>query len=90
MAQSKSSSPPKDYRAADYKQLRQGFQHLRDYGNANGVAKETPTRALPDRRDRIERRGLRVEGHTDTVPIATPLYPSNWELSTARAIGIDV
>ncbi len=26
-----------------------------------------------------------VEGHTDNVPIHTPRYPSNWELSTARA-----
>jgi chemotaxis protein MotB len=28
---------------------------------------------------------LRVEGHTDNVPINTSLFPSNWELSTARA-----
>lgn len=26
-----------------------------------------------------------VEGNTDSVPIDTPKYPSNWELSTARA-----
>lgn len=28
---------------------------------------------------------IRVEGHTDNVPIATIQYPSNWELSGARA-----
>jgi chemotaxis protein MotB len=28
---------------------------------------------------------IRVEGHTDSVPIATARYPSNWELSAARA-----
>jgi len=26
-----------------------------------------------------------VEGYTDNVPISTPQFPSNWELSTARA-----
>lgn len=31
---------------------------------------------------------LRVEGHTDNVPIHTPLFQSNWELSTARATEI--
>ncbi len=30
----------------------------------------------------------RVEGHTDSVPIATERFPSNWELSTARAVSI--
>jgi chemotaxis protein MotB len=31
---------------------------------------------------------IRVEGHTDSSPIATSKYPSNWELSTARATTI--
>ena len=31
---------------------------------------------------------LRVDGHTDRVPIQTPAFPSNWELSTARAISV--
>lgn len=29
-----------------------------------------------------------VEGHTDDVPINTPQFPSNWELSTLRATGV--
>jgi chemotaxis protein MotB len=31
---------------------------------------------------------LRVDGHTDVRPIATPQFPSNWELSSARAIAV--
>ncbi len=31
---------------------------------------------------------VRVEGHTDSTPIATARYPSNWELSTARASAV--
>ncbi len=31
---------------------------------------------------------VKVEGHTDDVPIRTARYPSNWELSAARAGGV--
>ncbi len=31
---------------------------------------------------------LQVDGHTDVQPINTPQFPSNWELSTARAISV--
>ncbi len=37
--------------------------------------------ALPDR-------AIRVEGHTDNVPIHTLQFATNWELSTARASAI--
>jgi chemotaxis protein MotB len=31
---------------------------------------------------------LRVDGHTDKRPISTAQFPSNWELSSARAISV--
>ena len=31
---------------------------------------------------------LQVDGHTDKVPIATAMFPSNWELSHARALEV--
>jgi chemotaxis protein MotB len=31
---------------------------------------------------------LRVDGHTDVRPIASPQFPSNWALSAARAISV--
>ncbi len=31
---------------------------------------------------------VRLEGHTDNVPIETPQFPSNWELSAARATAL--
>lgn len=31
---------------------------------------------------------LRVDGHTDVRPIRSALFPSNWELSSARAISV--
>ncbi len=31
---------------------------------------------------------LRIDGHTDKRPISTPQFPSNWELSAARAIAV--
>ena len=31
---------------------------------------------------------LRIDGHTEILPINTPRFPSNWELSTARAVAV--
>ncbi len=33
---------------------------------------------------------IMIQGHTDNVPINTPLFPSNWELSTKRATNVVV
>lgn len=40
--------------------------------------------SIPDDLDWI----LRIDGHTDLIPINTPQFPSNWELSTARAVAV--
>ncbi|MBI3014743.1 MAG: OmpA family protein [Candidatus Tectomicrobia bacterium] len=31
---------------------------------------------------------IRIEGHTDNTPVLTKAYPSNWDLSTARAVNL--
>lgn len=36
----------------------------------------------------FEGRRFQVEGHTDNVPIKSTRYPSNWELSSARALSV--
>jgi chemotaxis protein MotB len=36
----------------------------------------------------LDDRDFQVEGHTDNVPIATERFPSNWELSSARAMSV--
>ncbi|MCH8552141.1 MAG: peptidoglycan-binding protein [Natronospirillum sp.] len=42
------------------------------------------TETIPDDVEWI----LRVDGHTDAIPISTVRFPSNWELSTARAVSV--
>jgi len=45
---------------------------------------KTVTSKIPSDIDWI----LRVDGHTDRRPIQTARFPSNWELSTARALSV--
>ncbi len=37
---------------------------------------------------KMEELPVEVEGHTDDIPIATTQFPSNWELSSARASSV--
>ena len=61
-----------------------GEDHITDAGRevlkrVGGVLKQT--------RDKI----IRIEGHTDNIPTGKPLkqrFPTNWELSTARATNV--
>ncbi len=58
----------------------EGKQQLDDVADALAtIAKEMP-QDLPWI--------LQVDGHTDNRPISTPQFPSNWELSAARAISV--
>jgi chemotaxis protein MotB len=61
---------------------------LFDTGEAR--VKDTSTSTLkiiaPELRDRSV--DVRVEGHTDNVPISKGRFRSNWELSTTRAIAV--
>lgn len=42
---------------------------------------------VADRLNNIEN-NIIVEGYTDNIPMNTPEFPSNWELSVARAINV--
>jgi chemotaxis protein MotB len=36
----------------------------------------------------VQDKAIRIEGHTDNKPIRTARFPSNWELSAARALNV--
>lgn len=39
-------------------------------------------------KERLPDHTIRVEGHTDALPISSVIYPSNWELSSARSSSV--
>ncbi|MFQ5455082.1 MAG: flagellar motor protein MotB [Nitrospirota bacterium] len=43
---------------------------------------------LADVLEAIPLYNIRIEGHTDNIPISTFKYPSNWELSIARGVNV--
>jgi len=54
-------------------------------GSADLPPKATALFSTLGSRLRVVPNAVRVEGHTDDVPIHTSRYESNWQLSTARA-----
>jgi len=60
-----------------------GEEGIAQMGQLAGLLKDI-TEKIPPKISWI----LRVDGHTDKVPIKTSRFPSNWELSTARAISV--
>ncbi len=77
----------------EVKQIREGLEiNLKmeaffDLGKAR--IKEDAYSKIDALVDKIAEQGnnyrIMVEGHTDPLPIATSIFPSNWELSSARA-----
>ena len=66
---------------------------LREAGFFSSGSAIPHTDSLPVLRQIVSQLGhtaynLRVEGHTDNIPIHTEEFPSNWELSTSRATHI--
>jgi chemotaxis protein MotB len=55
-------------------------------GSADIIHKDVLTQLV----DALKAAGgeIRVEGHTDALPIVSGLFPSNWELSTQRAVNV--
>jgi chemotaxis protein MotB len=60
------------------------------FGSGDARLSQPALRALRELALTLERipSHLQVEGHTDNVPISTMAFPSNWELSAARAASV--
>ena len=58
-----------------------GKAELKDVGRRTLTEVAQVLKGMPDRR-------FQVSGHTDNVQISTARFPSNWELSTARAVAV--
>jgi len=61
---------------------------LFDLGKANLKPEVRPLLDKIGEMIKRSRVAVRVEGHTDNLPIRTPQFPSNWELSTTRAVNV--
>lgn len=63
----------------------------KSYYDSGSAQLRPETKVVLDRIDKFISKNsymIRVEGNTDNVPISTGEYPTNWELSTARATNV--
>ncbi|HHJ53744.1 MAG TPA: hypothetical protein ENJ89_11160, partial [Caldithrix abyssi] len=69
--------------------FRLGDKLLFDLGQANIKPRALPIlKKIAGIIKEGEYKEILVEGHTDNIPIHTKQFPSNWELSTARAMSV--
>lgn len=66
------------------------FAEAASFASGDAELKAPAVRALLAIADVLRDRkvALRVEGHTDNVPISNARFRSNWELSTSRAVAV--
>ena len=58
-----------------------GRADLKQYGEVALAEVAAVLKTIPDR-------DFQIAGHTDNIPISSRRFPSNWELSTARAVNV--
>lgn len=68
--------------------IRLGNRVLFDLGKAQLRPEAYPVLDLVAETIRNSSREVQVSGHTDNIPISVVEFPSNWELSTARATNV--
>lgn len=71
--------------------IRISFDSRLLFGPGSATLKSTGWKFLDTVAERLKKfdmNRIHVEGHTDAQPISTVIYPSNWELSAARASSV--
>jgi len=68
--------------------IQMGEQILYDLGKAELRPEAYPVLAVVGIALRETAVDVQIAGHTDTLPINTKEFPSNWELSSARAMSV--
>lgn len=71
--------------------IRISFDSRLLFGPGSATLKSTGWKfldAVAERLKKFDTNRIHVEGHTDAQPISTLIYPSNWELSSARASSV--